>query len=356
MNPEDIATRFQSLLEGYKAGQAAELASAARAATAEVVAWLQSAGEPATALERRRLASRAAKQLKARLGAIARRGGATLREALPAIAKETARFEQQALTELLGQAEAGPRLHKVPAAAVVDAVQAVPLVATGRPVLDEVQRFVDTLPGAYINRVRAGYMRGETTAEIARALRGTAAKRFKDGFGDLTARQARTVANTVVQHAASAAREEVWRRNPDVVSAYRFVATLDGRTSPVCRSLDGQEFKVGDGPTPPVHVNCRSTTVPVLDPDLGLGFLDRGATRASKDGPVGAGTTYYGWLKRQPARFQDAVLGLERGRLFRNGGISAERFAALSLDRNFKPRTLDELRELLPTAFDKAGL
>ena len=33
-----------------------------------------------------------------------------------------------------------------------------------------------------------------------------------------------------------------------------------------------------------------------------------------------------------------------------------EKFAALQLDRNFKPLTLDQMRELEPTVFARAGV
>ncbi|MFP3663054.1 hypothetical protein SB768_31970, partial [Burkholderia sp. SIMBA_043] len=58
----------------------------------------------------------------------------------------------------------------------------------------------------------------------------------------------------------------------------------------------------------------------------------------------------------QPAAFQDATLGPVRGKLFRDGGLTAERFAALQLDKNFKPLTLDQLKELEPLAFERARL
>jgi hypothetical protein len=74
------------------------------------------------------------------------------------------------------------------------------------------------------------------------------------------------------------------------------------------------------------------------------------------DGPIDGGTNYYQWLKTQPSAFQDAALGKTRARLFRDGGLTAERFAALQLDRRFEPLTLDELRALDPLAFIKAGI
>jgi len=51
-----------------------------------------------------------------------------------------------------------------------------------------------------------------------------------------------------------------------------------------------------------------------------------------------------------------ASLGPVRGKLFRDGGLTAERFAALQLDKNFKPLALDQLKELEPLAFERARL
>lgn len=73
------------------------------------------------------------------------------------------------------------------------------------------------------------------------------------------------------------------------VEQYEIVATLDSRTSEVCRGLDGKVFDMKDfqpGVTaPPFHVYCRSTTVPYFNDD----FDDPGE-RAARDEN---GETYY---------------------------------------------------------------
>lgn len=52
---------------------------------------------------------------------------------------------------------------------------------------------------------------------------------------------------------------------------YKFEATLDDRTSDICQSLNGQVFKLREAQEgvnyPPMHPNCRSTTVPYFEPD-----------------------------------------------------------------------------------------
>jgi hypothetical protein len=85
-----------------------------------------------------------------------------------------------------------------------------------------------------------------------------------------------------------------------------------------------------------------------------------GATRASVGDSgaqqVRADLSYYDWLKQQPVAFQDKAIGPVRAKLFRDGGLSVERFADLQLDRNFSPLTLVQMKALEPLAFDRAGL
>jgi len=65
------------------------------------------------------------------------------------------------------------------------------------------------------------------------------------------------------------------------VEKYRILATLDNRTSSICRSLDGKVFLLSEKVTgetyPPFHPNCRTTTVPEFD-DFKIN-----STRAAKD-------------------------------------------------------------------------
>ncbi|MEO0376332.1 MAG: minor capsid protein [Cyanobacteria bacterium P01_A01_bin.17] len=200
-----------------------------------------------------------------------------------------------------------------------------------------------------VGAIRQGFFEGQTTETIVRAVRGTRANRFTDGILNTTSRNARAVVRTAVQHVASTARAETWKANKEIVKGYRWVATLDSRTTQQCRSLDGQVFRLGKGPLPPIHIQCRSTTV--ADLDNRFSFLSEGRTRSSKDGPVTGSLTYYEWLKGQPKSFQVDALGPTRAKLFRQGGLSAERFARMNLDRDFMPLTLAEMKEKEPNAF-----
>lgn len=84
------------------------------------------------------------------------------------------------------------------------------------------------------------------------------------------------------------------------VKMYVFVATLDERTSDICRSLDGQKFEMRDfAPgvnAPPMHPWCRSATAPYYADLEGIG------QRAARDADgntytVPRGMTYAEWEK-----------------------------------------------------------
>ncbi len=175
--------------------------------------------------------------------------------------------------------------------------------------------------------VRTGILTGEPTPQIARRLIGSlnfgqlakTARQQALAGGELTKmadHQVLTIVRTSVQQVANAASEQVYKANTDITKKYRYVATLDSRTSAICRSLDGKEFEYGRGPEPPVHFNCRSTTIPIIDyeglgippPDWGVGP----SQRASAEGPVKGTTTYGKWLNGQPKAYQSEVFRSER--------------------------------------------
>ena len=202
------------------------------------------------------------------------------------------------------------------------------------------------------NTIRASYAAGVTTPDTIRALQIEA---FPIGKRDLEA-----VVRTSLQRAANQTRVETWRANDDIVKGIQIIATLDGRTTTECRARDGQVLPIDSSDLPPWHYGCRTTTAAALD--RSFDFLNRGETRAARDPETGkiekvpAKQTYYAWLKNQPKAFQESVLGPTRTKLLRDGGLSAQRFAELQLDKRFKPVTLKEMRELDPVAFEKAGL
>jgi SPP1 gp7 family putative phage head morphogenesis protein len=166
--------------------------------------------------------------------------------------------------------------------------------------------------------VRNGLLTGETTPSIAKRLIGNlqfgeeakTVRQLVAAGGQATAvadNQVMALVRTSINQVANSASQQVYEANQDITKKYRYVATLDSRTSSICAALDGREFEYGKGPTPPQHFNCRSTTVPIIDPDILPPSTI--AKRASADGPVPINTSYGQWLKDQPRSVQQDVLG-----------------------------------------------
>jgi Na+-transporting NADH:ubiquinone oxidoreductase subunit NqrA len=61
---------------------------------------------------------------------------------------------------------------------------------------------------------------------------------------------------------------------------------------------------------------------------------------------------YDRWLRRQPVAFQNDVLGVAKGKLFRQGGLTLDRFISRAGDE----LTLEQLREREFGAWENAGL
>lgn len=277
-----------------------------------------------------------------------------LAQDLPALAQYAAGLEVAGMSSIVANP---PRFNMPTAKLAFQAALENPVQATGEMLATMIREWPARDAMRVSNLVQRGWAQGKTLQQMIREAVGTKAAGYKDGFLDVSRQHAGTVINTATQHVANAARMDVWERNGDIVKAYQWLSTLDRRTTQQCRSLDGRTFEPGKGPMPPIHPNCRSTTVAVLGPEWD--FLDEGATRASSGpnpGYVSADLDFYDWLKNQPATFQDTAIGPTRGKLFRDGGLTPDQFAKLNLGRDFEALTLAEMREIEPEAFRRAGL
>jgi SPP1 gp7 family putative phage head morphogenesis protein len=165
--------------------------------------------------------------------------------------------------------------------------------------------------------VRNGLLTGETTPSIAKRLVGRlqfgeqarTARQLAAAGGELTAmadNQIMSIVRTSINQVANSASMAVYEANQDISKKYRYIATLDSRTSSICRALDNREFPYGRGPTPPQHFGCRSTIVAVIDPDILPPSTI--AKRASADGPVPINTSYGQWLAEKQKGETDADL------------------------------------------------
>jgi len=213
----------------------------------------------------------------------------------------------------------------------------------------------------FAKTVRNGLLTGESTDKLARRLKGRlrfgqpgSLRQMAQAGGEVTAvanHQVMAMVRTSINQVANASSQQVYEANQDVTKRYRYVATLDSRTSPICQALDGQEFDYGKGPTPPQHFNCRSTTVPVIDYE-GLGIPPpKPGKRRSSDGLVPANQTYGQWLSNQSKAVKADVLGPEKVPYFNR---LARKYGPTKAIRKFVSEdgselTLDQLKRRYPS-------
>ena len=104
-----------------------------------------------------------------------------------------------------------------------------------------------------------GIIRGDSIQKMARQLK-------KDL--NVLYYQAERLVRTETNYAMNQAHVKGYK-DSGVVEKYEFLAAHDKRTSKLCRDLDGEMFELSKAVVgenyPPMHPNCRSTVVPVLE-------------------------------------------------------------------------------------------
>jgi SPP1 gp7 family putative phage head morphogenesis protein len=343
----DFATRLQTILEGVKVDQGMRLSTALQAMIEHGLKLLTA--HDRDTLEAGKLQLLIAKAKKQQKLMIWKSIG-LFKEDL----SQLSLWQQQTERDFLqkGFKKASGFVAKTLARkALLDGVMSRVMHATGEKLEGFLENWSDRQIESMWQKVAIGFAQGKTTRDIAKSIQGTAARNFKDGHLAKSKEHARTVAHTAVQHVSTATRMELYVENDDLIKGYTFVATLDLKTSAVCQSLDNKTFKLDKGPLPPMHPNCRSTTIPELGPMFD--FLDEGATRSAEQGPVKADLTYYEWLKKQSTASQDKVLGKNLGEVFRSKSMNPTKFAEMRLDKQFQPVKIRDI--LKQTGFVRDG-
>ncbi len=241
------------------------------------------------------------------------------------------------------------------------------------------------------DQIRIAVSAGEPSEVAARRVVGTTRARGIDGATQTTRRHVGGLVHTSVIFVSQAARSLFFGENKALLLQELYVAVLDGRTTPICRSLSGNVYAIGVGPHPPVHFRCRSHRVPFLNGDamtsvptkpfteqllLGefaaqQGFTARPRSRAAIPrgfrgkydafrrrrirelvGTASAELSYAEFLRRQSAAFQDEVLGKARGKLFRSGELELRKF----VNARGRQIPLSDLARFHADAFRAAGL
>ena len=285
--------------------------------------------------------------------------------------------------------------------AVIQASPAIPPASTLRSIVTQrpfqgntLRQWLSNLSRADISRIEGeiaiGMTQGETIQQLTRRVLGSVGQGGRDGVTEITRANAAMIARTATIAISNQAKREFYKENSDLFEQEMYVATLDGRTTRICASLDEKLFPIGEGPLPPLHPNCRSLRVAFFGfdalstrgavnttrrtllreftrendlpnvrtrGDLPRGFKGRfdnfERTRLRElTGPVPAKTSYSDFLRRQPVQVQNDILGITKARLFRRGDLPLDRF----VDRRGSELTLSQLARNEADAFRAAGL
>ena len=197
-------------------------------------------------------------------------------------------------------------------------------------------KFGDEQSTQISNAISYAYTNGLTNQELIQIIRGTRKNRYQDGILQTTTRHARTIAHTGTAIVASQAKQQFIHDNKDIIKGIKVIATLDLRTSGICRHLDGEIMPIDKAVYPPYHYNCRSSFEIVYD-----GYQSP-KQRTSMDGVV-KNQTYYEWLKNQSKAYQVEVLGKKKAKLFQESSVDEFK----EFDKNLRPMTLDEIKAQL---------
>lgn len=214
--------------------------------------------------------------------------------------------------------------------------------------------------------IQAAVTAGEDVEAIVQRVVGSRAQRYVNGLLNANAIAMQTVARTVVNETFNLGRRAVEEANRRIGTIELFVAILDSRTTKLCESLDGSVYYRGEGPQPPLHPNCRSSRIVLLDraPIARAGLLasternivadyardndiavvtdreslPRGYRQAfdvyrtarveRMVGSVPDVASYNDWMRGMPVDFQNFVLGEDRAIALRKGNLVLTRFDA----------------------------
>lgn len=230
--------------------------------------------------------------------------------------------------------------------------------------------------------VQQGILLGQSVDEMTSKVRGTKAGNFEDGIMAAKKREAAALVRSAAISVANEARIRQFKEMSDIVKGIQWISTLDTRTTPICRALDGKQWRLPDFkpighdkqfPGPTAHWNCRSSQISVLRsweelsgkelPSIGEEELEAqmrknaeaaglppekvalqiANQRASMNGPVKGTTTFEDWLRLQSDAQIDKVLGPGKAALWKTGKLTVSDMT----DQTNRPLTIAQLEDFM---------
>ena len=129
----------------------------------------------------------------------------------------------------------------------------------GKMFSDRIWDNKDALVKHIHQNLTVGIIRGDSVQKMARQLK-------KDL--NVLYYQAERLVRTETNYAMNQGHKKGYE-DSGVVEKYEFLAAIDSRTSKLCKDQDGKVYKLKSAIVgknyPPLHPNCRSTVIPVLE-------------------------------------------------------------------------------------------
>lgn len=139
--------------------------------------------------------------------------------------------------------------------------------------------------------IQQGIARGQSSTQIAKNIE------LRCG---VSASNAKRLAITETTHIREQANADAY--DEAGIESYEYDATMDGKTSEICISLNGMIFKLKDKSAgvnyPPMHPRCRSSSVPYFDDIVEDGIYKAGRGLGGKTELLPYDTTYSEWVKK----------------------------------------------------------
>ena len=105
----------------------------------------------------------------------------------------------------------------------------------------------------------------------------------------------RLVRTTVAQAAVDAELKELEELG---ITEYEIQCTFDERLCPICRKYDGKKYKLGKGPTPTFHPNCRCRVRQIIPKEFRKNLTKAARDENGKSISIPYDMTYDTWEKK----------------------------------------------------------
>lgn len=134
--------------------------------------------------------------------------------------------------------------------------------ANGMTIAQMLDSFGQTTEERVKRTLLMGYANGDKPRDALSAIVGEPTLRFRDGLFNTFNNQNIALIATAMQHISSIAQAAI---ASVYYNDYQWVSIMDGKTTPICISRNGNVYAYGEGPLPPAHYGCRSKAVSLTD-------------------------------------------------------------------------------------------